>query len=170
MYTRHAVADTSLGDLTIVASDDAIVGLYFPHHWYLPSAESIGTRVEVSDDALIGRAAGQLAEYLGGERTSFDLPLATSGDPLQERVWAMLKEIPFGETTTYGGLAERLGNRALAQTVGQAVGHNPISIIIPCHRVVGKDGRLTGYAGGLQRKRSLLELEEPEPARAAKLF
>ena len=82
----------------------------------------------------------------------------------------MLREIPFGETTTYGDLAEKLGDKALAQIVGQAVGHNPISIVIPCHRVVGSTGKLTGYAGGLERKQFLLELEEPALAKAEKLF
>jgi methylated-DNA-[protein]-cysteine S-methyltransferase len=168
MHTRHSLVQTVLGDLTVVASDDAITGLYFPGHWYLPPRDSIGERV--LGDPLIDRAAGQLVDYLAGARASFDLPIMTTGDPLSENVWAMLKEIPFGQTTTYGALAERLGNRALAQAVGQAVGHNPISIIIPCHRVVGASGKLTGFAGGLERKQFLLELEEPEPATAGRLF
>ncbi|MCU1557421.1 MAG: cysteine methyltransferase [Microbacteriaceae bacterium] len=170
MYTRHAIVDTILGELTIVASDEAIVGLYFPHHWYLPPEDSIGQRVDARGDALLETAQAQLTQYLDGDRTSFDLPTATNGNPFQERVWAMLTEIPFGETTTYGDLAERLGDRALAQSVGQAVGHNPISIIVACHRVVGGDGRLTGYAGGLERKQFLLELEEPANAKAERLF
>ncbi|MGW1996271.1 methylated-DNA--[protein]-cysteine S-methyltransferase [Embleya sp. NPDC001921] len=170
MNTRHAIVDTTLGGLIVVAARDAVVGLYFPHHWYMPPEESLGVRVEHRDDPLLAAAATQLTEYLAGERTSFDLPLATHGDPFQERVWAMLREIPFGETTTYGALAERLGNRALAQSVGQAVGHNPISIIVACHRVVGSDGKLTGFAGGLERKRRLLDLEESESTKAARLF
>jgi methylated-DNA-[protein]-cysteine S-methyltransferase len=170
MYTRHAIARTSLGRLTLVASDDAIVGLYFPQHWYLPPEGSIGPRVDARDDALLETARVQLEEYLDGTRTSFELPIATNGNPFQECVWAMLREIPFGETTTYGDLAEKLGDKALAQVVGQAVGHNPISIIVPCHRVVGSTGKLTGYAGGLERKRFLLDLEEPALARAEKLF
>ncbi|MHA6761239.1 methylated-DNA--[protein]-cysteine S-methyltransferase [Streptacidiphilus sp. PAMC 29251] len=170
MDSRHALVDTVLGAVTVVASDQAVVGLYFSHHWYLPPADSIGPRVEVQGDALLEAVRTQLTEYLAGDRTAFDLPTATQGNPLQERVWAMLREIPYGETTTYGELAERLGDKALAQAVGQANGHNPISIIVPCHRVVGKNGKLTGYAGGLERKQFLLELEEPESARAAKLF
>ncbi|MFD3520079.1 methylated-DNA--[protein]-cysteine S-methyltransferase [Streptomyces sp. NPDC058653] len=168
--TRHAVVETSLGGLTVVASGDAITGLYFPHHWYLPSEESLGRRVEVQDDALLTRAATQLGEYLDGGRTEFDLPTRTNGDAFQERVWAMLREIPFGATTTYGELAERLGNKALAQSVGQAVGHNPISIIVACHRVVGSNGKLTGFAGGLKRKQRLLEIEEPDAVKEARLF
>ncbi len=168
MTTRHALVPTVLGDLTVVATGDAIAGLYFPGHWYLPPIGSIGERVDA--DPVIDEAARQLRDYLAGRRKDFDLEVTTSGDALQESVWAMLRDIPFGETTTYGALAERLGNRSLAQAVGQAVGHNPVSIIIPCHRVVGATGRLTGFAGGLERKRMLLELEEPELAKAGRLF
>lgn len=167
---RHAVVETSLGGLTVVASGGAITGLYFPHHWYMPPGSSLGRRVEVGEDALISRAATQLGEYLDGDRTAFDLPTRTNGDAFQERVWAMLREIPFGETTTYGELAERLGNKALAQSVGQAVGHNPISIVVACHRVVGSNGKLTGFAGGLERKQRLLEIEEPSAVKESRLF
>ncbi|MFB8348935.1 methylated-DNA--[protein]-cysteine S-methyltransferase [Streptomyces niveus] len=167
---RHAVVETSLGGLTVVASGGAITGLYFPHHWYMPSDASLGRRVDVHEDPLITQAAAQLGEYLDGERTAFDLPTRTNGDAFQERVWAMLREIPFGATTTYGELAERLGNKALAQSVGQAVGHNPISIIVACHRVVGSNGKLTGFAGGLARKQRLLEIEEPRTVKEARLF
>jgi methylated-DNA-[protein]-cysteine S-methyltransferase len=170
MYARHAVVDTGLGEITVVAADDSIVGLYFPGHWYPPTAETLGVRVTAADDPLLTEAAAQLADYLAGYRTSFDLPIATLGDPLQESVWAILKEIPFGTTTTYGEIAARLGNRALAQAVGQAVGHNPISIIVPCHRVLGSNGKLTGFAGGLRRKQMLLELEEPTSVKAGRLF
>lgn len=154
MNTRHAIVSTVLGEITLVAADDAVVGLYFAHHWTRPSRDGFGPQAD--DDALLGRARTQLAEYLSGERTSFDLPTAASGDPFERRVWAMLREIPFGETATYGELAGRLGDSSLAWAVGQAVGRNPLCIIVPCHRVVGKDGKLTGYAGGLQRKRFLL--------------
>ncbi|MFF2185031.1 methylated-DNA--[protein]-cysteine S-methyltransferase [Streptomyces sp. NPDC058155] len=167
---RHAVVETPLGGLIVVASGGAITGLYFPHHWYMPSEASLGRRVDAREDTLITRAATQLGEYLDGERTAFDLPTRTNGDAFQERVWAMLREIPFGETTTYGELAERLGNKALAQSVGQAVGHNPISIIVACHRVVGSNGKLTGFAGGLERKQRLLEIEEPQAVKEARLF
>jgi len=159
MNTRHSLVETSLGTLTVVATDGSIVGLYFPGHWYLPPAASLGERVE--GDPLIDEAAAQLAEFLNGSRTGFDLPVATAGSALQERVWAILRDIPYGATTSYGAIATRLGDRALAQSVGQAVGHNPVSIIIPCHRVLGSTGRLTGYAGGVERKRALLDLEAP---------
>ena len=91
--------------------------------------------------------------------STFDLPTATHGSAFEERVWALLRELPFGETTTYGDLAESLGDRNLARRVGQAVGRNPLSIVVGCHRVVGKGGELRGYAGGLDRKRFLLDLE-----------
>jgi methylated-DNA-[protein]-cysteine S-methyltransferase len=168
MDTRHAVVETPLGEITIVASGGSVVGLYFPHHWYRPAAETFG--VLAAGDELLGRAAAQLREYLDGERIAFDLPTATAGDPFQEEVWSVLNRIPRGGTTTYGAIAETLGDRSLAQKVGQAVGRNPLCVIVPCHRVVGADGSLTGYAGGLRRKKYLLELEEPAEVRAARLF
>ena len=119
---------------------------------------------------MLNQARSELEDYLAGRRTSFDLPTRATGTAFQERVWALLREIPFGTTTTYGALAERLGERALAQEVGQAVGRNPLSIVVPCHRVVGSGGRLTGYAGGLDRKRRLLALEEPAALAAERLF
>ncbi|MEO8906660.1 MAG: methylated-DNA--[protein]-cysteine S-methyltransferase [Microbacteriaceae bacterium] len=170
MNNRHAVIDTTLGRLTISAADDAVTGLYFPRHWYVPTAESLGTLTTIADDPLLASAAEQLAEYLDGSRTAFDFPMATAGDSFQEQVWAVLKEIPFGQTVTYGEIAQKLGNKALAQNVGQAVGHNPLSIFIACHRVLGKDGKLTGYAGGLERKRFLLDLEAPAEVKAGRLF
>jgi methylated-DNA-[protein]-cysteine S-methyltransferase len=159
MTRRNAVLDTPLGDLLVVADEDAIVGLYFPEHWHPPVPGTIGRSVESGSDPVVRTLADELETYLGGERTSFDLPASTSGDPFQEAVWAMLREIPYGETTTYGELARRLGDTRLARRVGGAVGRNPVSILIPCHRVVGSTGSLTGYAGGLDRKRRLLELE-----------
>jgi len=170
MYNRHAIAATQLGDLTVVASDGAVTGIYFPHHWVKPDPATLGEQVELADDLLLAEVARQLVSYLAGERAGFDLPLKLDGDEFQRPVWAMLDEIPFGETTTYGELAERLGDKALAQRVGQAVGHNPLSIVVPCHRVVGKDGKLTGYAGGLKRKQFLLDLEEPAAVKAERLF
>jgi len=104
-------------------------------------------------------ALEQLSEYFAGKRTSFDLPLAPAGTPFQQQVWSALREIPFGETTTYGALAAKLGRPAASRAVGAANGRNPLSIVVPCHRVVGSTGELTGYAGGLARKRWLLEHE-----------
>jgi methylated-DNA-[protein]-cysteine S-methyltransferase len=101
----------------------------------------------------------QLAEYFAGRRTVFDVPLAISGSPFQRRVWRALQDIPYGETISYGELARRIGVPSASRAVGVANGHNPISVIVPCHRVIGADGSLTGYGGGLERKRVLLELE-----------
>jgi methylated-DNA-[protein]-cysteine S-methyltransferase len=165
MSTTHTMVDTRLGPVTLVADGEAITGLYFPHHWYRPA--DLGERAE---HPLLSEAAGQLGAYLAGERDGFDLPLATAGNAFQEQVWALLKQIPYGQTTTYGALARQLGDKSLAQAVGQAVGHNPISVIVPCHRVVGSTGALTGYAGGLDRKQFLLALEEPAPVAAGRLF
>ena len=171
MGTRHGYFETSLGELLFVAEGHALAGVYFPDHRYPPAAEDIGEDLgRDPEDAVLVEAARQLREYLGGQRDAFDVPLAPRGDEFSQQVWDMLGDIPYGSTTTYGELALALGNRALAQRVGQAVGHNPVSIIIPCHRVVGADGSLTGYAGGLDRKRALLSLEEPEPAAAGRLF
>lgn len=155
---RHAIVSTRIGDLTLVASDNALTGVYFPHHWVKPTPETLGDRVE-PNDPVIAAAAQQLDEYLAGERTGFGLPTVLRGDEFQRRVWTILEEIPYGETTTYGDIAARLG--AQAQAVGKAVGQNPLSIVIPCHRVIGKNGSLTGYAGGVKRKQFLLDLEEP---------
>ncbi|MCW2749413.1 MAG: cysteine methyltransferase [Aeromicrobium sp.] len=170
MNVRHAIITTSLGDLTAVAEDDAVAGIYFPHHWHPPVAGSIGELVDEADDPVIAGIHRQLDEFLAGERAAFDLPIATHGNAFEESVWALLNEIPYGETTTYGELAAQLGDPSLARKVGQAVGHNPISVIVPCHRVLGKDGKLTGYAGGLTRKQTLLDLEEPAGVTAGKLF
>lgn len=161
METRHAIVETAVGAVTLAAAGPAVTGLYFPGHRYPPTAAALGARSAAADDPVLAEAAGQLVAYLAGERTQFDLALATGGEPFQERVWALLRAIPFGATTTYGALAEQLGDRRLARMVGRAVGRNPISIVVPCHRVVGHDGGLTGYAGGLERKRWLLELEGP---------
>lgn len=131
---------------------------------------SLGGAVDASRDGLFGRLDVELGEYLAGRRIRFDLPLAPVGDEFQHAVWGMLREIPFGETVTYGELAVRLGDRNLARRVGGAVGRNPISILVPCHRVVGSRGSLTGYAGGLDRKRRLLELEGAAVVAQRRLF
>ena len=112
----------------------------------------------------------QLLEYLEGATRTFDLPLQATGSSFQQAVWAIVSEIPFGETRTYGDIADEVGDRSRAQEVGQAVGMNPLCVIVPCHRVVGASGSLTGYAGGLSRKRALLDLEAPVAASAGRLF
>lgn len=111
---------------------------------------------------MLEQIATQLHHYLEGDRAAFDVPVSLRGNAFQLRVWELLETIPFGETTTYGTLAGQLGDRTLARAVGRAVGQNPVSVIVPCHRVVASDGALTGYAGGLERKRLLLSLEAPQ--------
>jgi methylated-DNA-[protein]-cysteine S-methyltransferase len=170
MTATHTVIDSPLGALTLVATDGVLSGVYYPGHWTRPDQAAWGAESPAGFDV----AVRELGEYLTGARETFDVPIALTGDGFQRRVWDLLRQIPYGETTTYGDLARRLGGDAtLARAVGRAVGRNPLSVIVPCHRVVGHDGALTGYAGGLERKRFLLDLEGALPARersAASLF
>jgi methylated-DNA-[protein]-cysteine S-methyltransferase len=158
----HTVLTTSLGELTVVRADGAVTGLYFPRHWPRPDRTSFGPR----RDEGFADIARQLGEYLKGDRTEFDLPLRVSGSEFDRRVWDVIAGIPYGETTTYGEIARSLGNGTEPRDVGGAVGRNPVCIIIPCHRVVGATGKLTGYAGGLDRKRALLQTEQAGAMRA----
>jgi methylated-DNA-[protein]-cysteine S-methyltransferase len=162
--TRHVVIDSPIGPLTLVRDDDGLTGLYYPGHWTRPDQATFGPRVEPSDDDGFNEAIAQLHEYFAGERPEFDLPLNPLGSESARRVWQLLAEIPYGQTTTYGALADKVGGGAHARDVGGLVGANPLSIFIPCHRVVGSNGKLTGYVGGLDRKRYLLELENAIPA------
>ena len=171
MTTRHAILPTQIGPLTAVldgeGEDTALVGLYFPGHWTLPDPGTFGPRT-TADEPVLVVLGSQLAEYLDGRRRDFDLPLDLRGGEHHRRVWERLTRIPFGETLTYGQLAAETGGAA--QAVGRAVGANPVSIVVPCHRVVGADGSLTGYAGGIERKRHLLALEEPAASERDALF
>jgi methylated-DNA-[protein]-cysteine S-methyltransferase len=151
----HTTIDSPYGPLTLVAHDGALAGLYMVQQRHRPSAESFGP----VDPEPFGEVIGQLGEYFAGERQLFDLPMTLAGTPFQRRVWAALTEIPYGETVSYGELAANLGNPAAARAVGLANGKNPIGIIVPCHRVIGSTGDLTGYGGGLDRKRTLLDFE-----------
>ena len=157
--TRHIVTETPIGPLTLVRDDGGLTGLYFRGHWTRPDRSAFGPRVEQSDDHGFVEAITQLTEYLAGRRREFDLPLTPHGSVEAQAVWRLISEIPYGGTTTYGTLASQLGGQATPRDVGSHVARNPLSILIPCHRVVGADGSLTGYAGGLKRKRHLLELE-----------
>ncbi|XVS68156.1 methylated-DNA--[protein]-cysteine S-methyltransferase [Actinosynnema sp. CA-299493] len=151
----HAVVDSPVGELTLVARDGVLAGLYLPEHRHRPALETFGER----DASPFGEVVAQLAEYFAGERTVFDLPLSPAGTPFQRTVWDALKEIPHGETVSYGELAARIGRPTASRAVGLANGKNPISVIVPCHRVVGSTGALTGYGGGVERKRVLLAFE-----------
>ena len=149
------VIDSPIGPLRLVAVDGALIAIDFS-----PFGDRAGD--EAADEPVLQRAATQLAEYFAGERTDFDLPLAPKGTAFQQQVWAELVKIGYGETASYGEIAHRLGlTNAASRAVGTANGRNPIPIIVPCHRVIGADGTLTGYAGGIERKRILLDLESP---------
>jgi methylated-DNA-[protein]-cysteine S-methyltransferase len=161
--TRHVIIDSSIGPLTLVRDDAALTGLYYPGHWTNPDEAAFGPRVEPTDDHEFDDAITQLNEYFAGERRQFDLPLNPLGSQRARKLWQLLSEIPYGQTTTYGALAHRIGDGISARAIGGFVGHNPLSIFIPCHRVVGSTGKLTGYAGGLDRKQYLLELENAIP-------
>jgi methylated-DNA-[protein]-cysteine S-methyltransferase len=161
----HTTIRSSLGDLTVVGRGETVTGLYFPHHWHRPDQSAFGEHRDAGFDDV----RRQLEEYLAGERREFDVPAETAGSPFQERVWRLISQVPYGTTVSYGALAKELG-RTTAQEVGAAVGRNPLSILIPCHRVVGASGALTGYAGGLRRKRILLDLEQQVAGRSARLF
>ena len=158
----HTTIDSPIGELTLVADEGKLTGVYFPHHWYKPDPATFGPR----SGAGFEDVTEQLAEYFAGGLTSFDLAMEARGVAFQSQVWGLISEIPYGQTVTYGELASEMGGGATPKDVGAAVGRNPLSVVVPCHRVVGKDGSLTGYAGGLARKRFLLDLEE----KAARLF
>lgn len=163
---KHTIVGSPVGPLTLAGDGAALFGLYFDGHRRTPRLTDLGPRA----DAGFDEAARQLGEYFAGTRREFDLELAPRGSAFEKQVWALLTDIPYGETRTYGQLAAELGDPAAAQAVGNANGWNPISIIVPCHRVVGAGGGLTGYAGGLERKRFLLSLEEPPAADDGRLF
>lgn len=165
MARRHALLPTALGELTLVADESVLVGCYFPGQRH-----DGGPQLLAAEDPVLAAAAQQLGEYFAGQRRVFQLPLPPLGERFEERVWALLRDIDYGRTVTYGSIAEQVGGRGYSQRVGQAVGRNPWSIIVPCHRVIGADGSLTGYAGGLHRKRALLELEGVLPSAADRLF
>jgi methylated-DNA-[protein]-cysteine S-methyltransferase len=173
----HTVVDSPVGPLTLVTADGAITGLYLDQQRHAPSAGILGEFVigpsapGEANEAGLGTDADpaeaafaapirQLREYFAGQRTEFDLPLALDGTPFQRRVWAALVQIPYGQTISYGELAQEIGQPTAARAVGLANGRNPVSIIVPCHRVVGATGDLTGYGGGLARKQYLLAFEQ----------
>jgi len=146
-----------IGELVITASDSALTGVWFPGTGEGADALPDDGRGPASD--VLARTCEQLAEYFAGRRTTFDIPLDPQGTAFQRRVWDALRAIPYGTMLSYGELARRLGDVRATRAVGAANGRNPIPIIVPCHRVVGADGSLTGFGGGLDRKRWLLEHE-----------
>jgi methylated-DNA-[protein]-cysteine S-methyltransferase len=164
MSTRHVVVDSPIGPLTLVRDETGLTGVYYPGHWTRPDRNSFGPQVDAREDHGFDEATAQLTEYFAGERRDFDLPLNPRGSDRARQVWQLIAEIPYGQTTSYGELARRFDGDLDPRDIGGLVGQNPLSILIPCHRVVGSTGQLTGYAGGLDRKRYLLELENAIPA------
>lgn len=154
---RYARLRTPLGTLFAVAAGGALTGIYFDGQRHAP-AIAPGWREDPAH-APLAECARQLAEYFDGKRRCFELPLAPDGTDFQRRVWGEIARIPFGATLTYAELAARAGAPNAARAAGAATGRNPLSVVVPCHRVVGTDGSLTGYAGGLARKTRLLEIE-----------
>jgi methylated-DNA-[protein]-cysteine S-methyltransferase len=154
----HVTLGSPVGPLTLVARDGALVGLYMHAQRHRPGEAVFGLAGDPEAEPFTA-AASQLSAYFAGELTSFDLPLRPAGTAFQQKVWMALSDIPYGQTITYGELAAGIGSPAASRAVGLANGKNPISIVVPCHRVIGTDGSLTGYGGGLERKRFLLDLE-----------
>ncbi|MGJ7415693.1 methylated-DNA--[protein]-cysteine S-methyltransferase [Streptomyces cinereoruber] len=152
---QHTVVDSPYEPLTLVAVDGVLSRVHMTGQRHRPPEETFGD----PDPRPFGEAVRQLDAYFAGDLTAFDLPLHLVGTPFQLRVWERLSLIPYGETRTYGELAEELGNPDASRAVGLANGKNPVSIIVPCHRVVGAGGGLTGYGGGLDRKQRLLAFE-----------
>lgn len=165
--------DSPVGTVRVVAQQDAIVALEFvpdpaPEEPSRSSAALARERAtgrpdgrREDDDPLLADAAAQLRAYFDRDLTEFDLPVRLSGSPFQERVWAQLRQVGYGETVAYGQLAQRLGmSVAASRAVGMANGRNPVALVVPCHRVLGAGGKLIGYAHGLERKRRLLEMEQ----------
>jgi methylated-DNA-[protein]-cysteine S-methyltransferase len=155
----QAMMDSPVGPLTLVAVNGAVAGLYMDEQRHRPAQEVLGVPADDPAGEPFAAAFRQLREYFDGQRTEFDLRLSMDGTGFQQRVWAALQTIPYGQTVSYGQLADRLGQPTASRAVGLANGKNPVSIIVPCHRVVGADGSLTGYGGGIERKRYLLAHE-----------
>ncbi|MNL01730.1 Methylated-DNA--protein-cysteine methyltransferase [compost metagenome] len=159
-YTCTTLA-SPVGELKLVANGSRLVAILWEND--KPGRVRLGAMVDAPDNPVLVRAAGQLREYFAGARQHFDLELEFSGTEFQKKVWAALLTIPFGETRSYSQIAEQIGNPSAVRAVGAANGKNPISIIAPCHRVIGASGKLTGFAGGLEAKALLLTLERRTP-------
>ncbi|WP_445621151.1 methylated-DNA--[protein]-cysteine S-methyltransferase [Kushneria sp. Sum13] len=166
---EYAVMPSALGDIVLRVESEYLTGVFFHDQKHFPSsAQGPFMPIKQSSSAVMRQAGEEIEEYLAGARQRFELPLSLPGSPFQQRVWQRLEGIEFGEILTYGALARSLGlSRGHARAVGSAVGRNPISMIVPCHRVLAGGGALTGYAGGLARKAHLLALEgRPEGSAA----
>lgn len=157
MTTLYTEMPSPLGTLLLTAEDGALTGVHFPGQKHDRPRQPDWQRAD--DEPVLAHTRSQLAEYFEGRRAAFDLPLAPHGTPFQQAVWQALLAVPFGTTSTYGAIAAAIRRPTAVRAVGAAIGANPIGIVIPCHRIVGADGSLTGYAGGLDRKAKLLAVE-----------
>lgn len=162
MTDRYLKMPSPVGELTLVADDAGLIAILWEDD--RPGRVKLGPLIEDRDDPVLVDAAQQLKAYFAGKRAGFDLPLAPRGTDFQRAVWNALRAIPFGETRSYAGIAQAIGRPSAVRAVGAANGRNPISIVVPCHRVIGTNGSLTGFAGGLPAKERLLTLEGVRPA------
>lgn len=154
----HTLLDTPLGRFTLITENEALVALHLPSDTPVDT-QDVGECVDASAHPILTETCRQLREYLEGRRQQFDLPLTPQGTPFQQQVWRELQTIPYGQTATYGELAIRVGGIGKARAVGGAAHANPIAIVIPCHRLIGANGQLTGFSAGLAMKQTLLDLE-----------
>jgi methylated-DNA-[protein]-cysteine S-methyltransferase len=161
---NYSYLESPIGPLLIAGDGEAIHHIFFPKNGK-PAKPEVGWTE--STRGAVGHCIRQLREYFGGLRTDFDLPLSPQGTQFQQAVWQALQEIPYGQTISYGELARRIGNHKACRAVGAANGQNRIPIVIPCHRVIGADGTLTGFGGGIPIKQALLDLEKQVLRRAA---
>jgi methylated-DNA-[protein]-cysteine S-methyltransferase len=163
---KYTIVESPIGDLTLVANSTtgALTGLYMVEHRHRPSFDMFGDHIvgSLARDTF-GIVSDQLTEYFAGQRRSFELATHTTGTSFQEAVWQKLREIPYGETISYKELATAIGNPRAVRAAGLANGRNPLSIVVPCHRVIGVNGSLTGFGGGVERKKFLLTLERGTP-------
>jgi methylated-DNA-[protein]-cysteine S-methyltransferase len=161
---KKMIVNSPIGALTLVGNTSGLVALH------LPNSDDVPPHSEAGMTPLLKRVADQLAEYFAGERRTFDVPLESNGTPFQRLVWNALVEIPFGALRSYGAVAKAIGRPTASRAVGAANGRNPVAIIVPCHRVIGSTGQLTGYAGGLPTKQWLLEHERRLTSAQQRLF
>lgn len=155
MANRFTYCDSPLGTVTLQANEQGLLGVWFETHTTKP--EDLG--IQEDSFPIFQSVKEQLERYFAGDAVQFDVPIAAKGTPFQQSVWHALTTIPYGETWSYAQLADAIGNPKAVRAVGLANGKNPVSVIVPCHRVIGKNGKLTGYAGGIERKQRLLTIE-----------
>ena len=155
MANRFTYYDSPLGTVTLQANEQGLLGVWFETHTTKP--EDLG--IQEDSFPIFQSVKEQLERYFAGDAVQFDVPIAAKGTPFQQSVWHALTTIPYGETWSYAQLADAIGNPKAVRAVGLANGKNPVSVIVPCHRVIGKNGKLTGYAGGIERKQRLLAIE-----------